>query len=426
MEILRRMSTRLTVLLGLVVLVSIGLLVACGSHYSASSDGLVIVPSRGSAVVQSFSLNLSNGTLAQISSAPMVTGKPTAVILDPAGAFAYVAVVPDSTVTNSVTIGSIAAYSINSDGTLTAGTTVSMNTLEGSDAVNPSALAIDSTGKFLFVADQTTTDSLGAPVAGSISVFAVSGGTVSEAPGSPFTIPQAFGGTDPSAIALAVTPTIFPASTATTAAACALQTPPVNEFLYVADAANDEVWEFAVDGGTGALSPPGVQGSAPGFPTGRIPSGLAIDPCNRFVYVANQNSNTVSGYTICNNQSPTCPDADGSLVSTGNATPAGNGPTAIAVDPFGNFVYVVNTQANSLSGFKITQVGGGLSPLSTPVVATGSSPVSIAIRGDGSWIFVTDNNSSNISQYAITPASGALAALPGITTDNFPYGVAVK
>lgn len=417
------MPTRLTVLLGLVVLVSIGLLVACGSHYSASSDGLVIVPSRGSAVVQSFSLNLSNGSLAQISSAPAIPGKPVAVILDPAGAFAYVAVVPDPGVPDSVS--AIAAYSINSDGTLTAGTTVTMNTL-GSDAINPSALAIDSTGKFLFVADQTTTDSLGEPVAGSISVFAVSGGSVSEAPGSPFTMPQAFGGTDPSAIALAVTPTVFPASTATTAVACALQTPPVQEFLYVADAANDLVWEFAVDGSTGALSPPGVQGSAPGFATGRIPSGIAIDPCNRFVYVANQNSNTVSGYTVCNSVSPTCADSDGGLVPTGNAAAAGNGPTAIAVDPFGNFVYVVNTQANSLSGFKITQVGGGLSPLSTPVVATGSSPVSIAIRGDGNWIFVTDNNSSNISQYAITPASGALAALPGITTDNFPYGVAVK
>ena len=205
-----------------------------------------------------------------------------------------------------------------------------------------------------------------------------------------------------------------------------MQGAPTTEYLYVADGANNQVFDFLVDGSTGALGPPLNEASVPSTATDRTPSGVAIDPCNRFVYVANHDSNNVSGYTICNAVSPTCQNIDGSLVASGTPTPAANGPTVIAVDPFGNFVYVVNTLSNSLSGFQISQVGGKLSPLSTPVVGTGSTPVSIAIRGDGSWIFVSNNNSSSISQYAVTPASGALAALPGITTDTFPYGVAVR
>src|SRR5437016_3539193 len=89
------MSIRFPWLLGVLLLVSIALLMACGSHYSASSDGLVIVPSLGSGVVQSFSFNLSSGHASAINTPPAIPGPPaqgapTSIILDSAGAFAYV------------------------------------------------------------------------------------------------------------------------------------------------------------------------------------------------------------------------------------------------------------------------------------------------------------------------------------------------
>ncbi len=55
------MSKRLAWVLGVVVLVSIGVLVACGSNYNASSDGLLLVGSQGSGLIETFSFNLSNG-----------------------------------------------------------------------------------------------------------------------------------------------------------------------------------------------------------------------------------------------------------------------------------------------------------------------------------------------------------------------------
>jgi len=413
------MSTRWTWLLGLIVLISIGGLVACGSHYKASSDGLVIVPSQGSGVLQAFSFNLSNGHTAQIDTSPGVAGKPTAIVLDPSGAFAYIAILADPGIANSVT--AIGSYKINSNGTLAAtGTAVPMKTLPGAGAVRPAAFAMDSSGKFLFVADEATTDSSGAAVAGSVSVFSLSNGSVTELPNSPFAVPAVLGGTNANVLALEVTKTSFPAQNA----ACSGTTAPTTENLYVADAANNQVFEYAVDPSAGTLTPVSAL-NAPGVATGSVPSAIAVDPCNRFVYVANHDSNNVSGYTICNaTLPPSCQSGDGSLVSTGTPVSAGNGPTALAVDPRGNFVYVVNQLSNNLSGYKISPVTGVLTSFTT--IGTGGNPVSIAIRGDDSWLFVANNQGASISQFSLIPASGILTPVAATTTDNFPWGVAVK
>jgi 6-phosphogluconolactonase (cycloisomerase 2 family) len=158
---------------------------------------------------------------------------------------------------------------------------------------------------------------------------------------------------------------------------------------------------------------------------------VAVDPCNRFVYVANQNSNNVSAYTICNGsttESSTCLAADGSLVQVaGSPYPlsgGANGPGPMLVDPFGNYVFVVDTLSNQLSALKISPVSGALTVSST--AATGTQPTAVAMRSDDSWIFVANFVSNNLSQYAVIPATGALTPQPTITTDNSPWGVAVK
>ena len=163
-----------------------------------------------------------------------------------------------------------------------------------------------------------------------------------------------------------------------------------------------------------------------------MPSGVAVDPCNRFVYVSDQQSNNVSAYTICNGsttQSSNCPASpDGSLVAiTGSPFSLGgsaNGPGPLLVDPFGNYLYVLDTLSNMISPFHISPVSGSLT--AQTVVATGVQPKAMAIRSDDNWLFVTNYQAGTLSQYSITPATGALSPLPAVTTDNFPWGVAVK
>jgi 6-phosphogluconolactonase (cycloisomerase 2 family) len=209
--------------------------------------------------------------------------------------------------------------------------------------------------------------------------------------------------------------------------------PPTSEFLYVADSANNVVWEYGVDTSSGALTNPPNQTSVPNFPAGAVPSGVAVDPCDRFVYVSNMQSNQISAYSICNGlptQSQTaCPTApDGTLIpitgSPFSLSGSANGPGPLLVDPFGNYLYVLDTLSDQISPFHISPVSGSLG--AGTLVSTGSQPKSIAIRADDNWVFVTDFNPPTLSQYSIIPASGALSPLPAVTTDNYPWGVAVK
>jgi hypothetical protein len=456
MEIKPRMSKRFGWLLGVGVLVCIGFLVACGSSYNSNSDGLVVVGSQGSGLLETFSFSLTSGHNAAISNSPgdtanevcVLGGLPTSIIIDPAGAYAYSIInsVPSVCGTSSAT--GIQAFKLNSDGTIaTSGTLVTPISVAPNSQIEPVALAMDSAGNYLFVADATTTDTSGNAVAGAISVFAIgSGATLTEVAGSPFTVappvPPSGNFALPNFSALAVSPTVFPSvgPEGGTAQVCTIagQNPPTSEYLYAADRSNNNaVWEFGINTSTGALSPITVGGQSTSVATGQVPSGIVVDPCDRFVYVTNLQSNSVSAYSICNGtprQSQSCvsttsPQAlpNGSLVPIGSpfSITAGNGPGPIVADPLGNFIYTLDTISNQISTLRIASTTGTLS--STATTSTGGSQsTSIAIRADDNWLFVTNNYSATVSQFSVTPDTGTLSATAPIYTDNLPWGIAVK
>jgi 6-phosphogluconolactonase len=202
-------------------------------------------------------------------------------------------------------------------------------------------------------------------------------------------------------------------------------------YLYAVDSNNYVVWQFLVDMSTGALGAPLPATAPTSFATDAVPAGVAVDPCDRFVYVSGSRNNKINAYAICTAViQGVCPNADGSLVPvTGSpfaVSGSANGLGPIIVDPFGNNVYVLGTASNTVSGFKISPVSGAITALSPADLPTGTQPKSIVIRADGSWMFVTNFLSASVSQYAVTPATGALSAAAPITTDNLPFGVAVK
>lgn len=419
------MSKRLGWLLGVLALAAIGGLMACGSKYSSSSDGLVLVGSQGSNVIQSFSFSLSSGHIAGISNPPATVQQPSAMVLDPAGSYAY-AIVTDPTNTgfqcgNSTVIAGIQSFKVNSGGSLTAGDC----TPDPDPNAHPVALAMDAAGKFLFVAEG---------LGGGVNSYTVSSGSLTLV-SSTYTFVNGTGFQTPNFVALAPTATVFPSIglNGQQNAVCSDvgNTPPPGQYLYVADSVNYVVWEFAVDTNTGALGNPPNTLQVPFFTAGAVPSGVAVDPCDRFVYVANSLGNTVSAYTICDGlstQSQTCPvSQDGSLHAvTGSpfSIGSGSGPGPITVDRFGRFVYAVNTKSNNISPFQISSVSGSLTTLT--VVATGLQPTAIAIRSDDNWVFVSNFGAATLSQYELTPATGLLTPQPAVSTDNYPWGVAVK
>jgi 6-phosphogluconolactonase (cycloisomerase 2 family) len=249
------------------------------------------------------------------------------------------------------------------------------------------------------------------------------------------------GASPPNIVSVAPSPTVFPPTGINGTQNSSCQAPtnvaPTTQFLYAVDNVNNFVWEYSVNTSTGALGNPPKAAKVANFPTDKVPAAVAVDPCARFVYVSDSQTNGISGYTICMsvNASAGCPIADGSLVAiSGSPFPlsgSANGPGAIAVSPLGNSVYVVGTLSNTVSGFTISPVSGSLAALSPPTVATGTGPVSMTIRSDNNWMFVsnfgsTTQGGSTVSQYSITPATGALSVSQAIQTDNYPFGVAVK
>jgi 6-phosphogluconolactonase len=408
------MRTRFTWIVAILALVAVGVLMACSTKYSAANNGLVVVPSQGEAVMDSFSLDLSNGHISEINNVngPPTPGLPTSVILDPAGAFAYVIVYQNAALSNSVT--GIASYQIASDGKLAYIATTPLT--------NPVAIAMDSAGKFLFVANG---------IEGTVSVFTIgSNASLSEVSGSPFALPAELGGNAPSASALAVTPTVYPQAYAV----CSGFTPPTTENLYVTDSVNYVVLNYSVDPSAGTLALAPVSLTLPGVSTGSVPSGVTVDPCDRFAYVANasgSNGNSVSAYTICSAVNvaaqPPCLQADYSLHPAAVLPyPVGDSPGPMAVDAYANYLYVVDTGSNEISSFKISSATGTLSALTPATVAAGLGANSIAIRSDDSWMFVANITAATVSQYAITPSTGALLPQEAFSTDNYPSGVAVK
>jgi len=412
------MSLRFAWLLGLAVLVSIALLVACGTTYNSSSDGLVLVGSQGSALIQTFSFSLNNGHIAEVANSTedtasetcVLPGLPSSMVLDPAGQYLYVILTSTDGCANSQT--GIAGFKVNSDGTTTQVGSVTKDP-------NPVALFMDSAGKFLFVAEG---------VDARVNVYAISSGTVTIASSSPALPPTVL---KPNLVALAATPTVFPGLVeGVQEAVCSLRPAPTTEFLYVVDQANYLVWEFGVNTKTGALGNPGTATTVLSYVTSPVPAGVAVDACDRFVYVSGSQDSNVNAFTICTAVSQACPIADGSLLAVSGSpfsiSGGGNGPGPMVIDPFGNFLYVLDTLSNQVSTFHISPVSGSLTAGNPAVVATGIQPTSIAIRGDDNWLFVANFESATLSQYSITPATGALLPLPATTTDNYPWGVAVK
>jgi len=456
------MWTRFAWMVAILALVSIGFLMACNAKYSSNDNGLVVIPSQGGGplvnnqlngpVMETFSLDLSNGSTTEINNVngPPTPGLPTAVVLDPAGANAYVIVTENPAVPGGSVTG-IAAFPIASDGKLGSATTYALNsasvtvlvggqpTVE-SVPVTPVALRVDSAGKLLFVANNSTSDSSGNPVPGSISVFSVSNGTLSEVTGSPFVLPVNGVNVNPpepctnqvacsSPLALAVTPTVYPPQYAY----CSGIAPPTTENLYVPDSINNILLNYSVSS-SGALTLSEADNQV-GIPTGYMPDGVTVDPCNRFVYVSNglsnaATSNTVSAYTICSTVSPpNCPVADfRALAIKGSpfAVSPGEGPGPLSMDAYGNYLYVVDTVSGLVSQFRVSTATGSLTPLTPPSVSASGGADSIAIRGDDSFVFVANKNPGTLSEYAINLQNGNLTPLPVIQTFNYPAAVAVK
>jgi DNA-binding beta-propeller fold protein YncE len=132
-----------------------------------------------------------------------------------------------------------------------------------------------------------------------------------------------------------------------------------------------------------------------------------------YVYITNNGEGTVSEFSR---------GADGSLLFLREAKAgAVNGPTGIAVDPSSRFLYVANEGDGRIHQFRIKRDTGYLAMIGQGWVDDGSANHSqqIAISPHGDFLYVTNagkgseskNSDGSIAEYAIDGATGALKPL---------------
>ncbi|HMK23462.1 MAG TPA: beta-propeller fold lactonase family protein [Terriglobales bacterium] len=372
------------------------------SDIAAAGTATVTVKSgRGASSFSALTFTISAGGVS-----------PQSVAVDPTGKFAYVASTgcPDSFV------GSVSMYTIDA----TTGVLTSLGSPVAAD-YGPHSLAVDPTGKFVYVANDGDYEA----TAGSVSVFTIdaTSGALSlmETLDAPCAIGP--GSCAPSSVAVhpsgkfvyvaneggfAPTTLSMYAANVTTGAlgfvglataagrAVSVAVHPSGQFAYLVNGFDTpaSVSMYAVNSSTGALMSGGT------IAAGTSPGSIAVDPTGKFAYVTNAGSNDVSMYTI---------NASNGVMTSGGTIAAGAAPSSIAVDPTGKFAYVTNAGSNDVSMYTINAATGALTPVGR--IDAGASPVSVTVDPAGKFAYVANSNSNNVSMYSIDAATGVLTAL---------------
>jgi DNA-binding beta-propeller fold protein YncE len=202
---------------------------------------------------------------------------------------------------------------------------------------------------------------------------------------------------------------------------------PTGKFAYVANAGPrsghdpGNVSGYAINARSGALT------QVPGSPlvAGVIPSGVATDPAGKFVYVTNYGSNNVSAFAI-NARTGALRQVKGSPFKAGFL------PNAVAIDPTGKYAYVADFGYNyyypgDISAYVINTRSGALTKVQGSPFKADYRPDSLAIDPSGKFAYVVNYGSLNVSAYAINANTGALTQLPGspFGAGLDPFGVAI-
>jgi 6-phosphogluconolactonase len=392
---------------GMVVMLAVLLVVeltgcANSNNGTTTSHGFMWVATQGDQKLTSYTISLSNGTVTQVAAGVATGINPTAMAITPDAKTLFLADVDDNCASSGTPVycDRVRSFAVNSDGSLgTAGSPVQITTTSSTVPLGMAlGLAVDPTGTLLFVTHQGNSGVLGqaGSVGGTISVFSISGTTLN--PGQVFS----------SALSGEVTGNGPVAAVAS----------PSGSYLYVADQFTGNVAAYNYDT-SGALTP------ISGYSAGSNPSGLAFSRCagvaaattvcqtgadGNILFVANSGSNNVSAFAACIQANSTCPSPSGTLTQVaGSPFPAGTGPISIIVDPVADFVYALDRSSFQVSQYGFSPATGALSPLSPSSASTGASPLSGAITREGNWFFVANNGASSLSAYSVS-STGKLNA----------------
>jgi 6-phosphogluconolactonase len=193
-----------------------------------------------------------------------------------------------------------------------------------------------------------------------------------------------------------------------------------NRFVFVPHLGTDQIFQFLFDAHTGRLmsnTPPLVQLKA-----GSGPRHLVLSPDNRFVYVLNELTATVTTLAL-DSQTGLLRELDSvsTLPPDSKLRPGAPRPTPgrdvssdiwasdLHLTPDSRFLYAAERTSSTIGALAVDRVSRRLTYLGS--TATEKQPRGFAIDPTGRYMVVSGEKSDTISSYAIDASSGALELL---------------
>jgi 6-phosphogluconolactonase len=291
------------------------------------------------------------------------TSNPSFLAVDPSGRFLYAA--------NENNSGNVTAFSIDP-----ATSQLKLLNTVSSKGSGPCHVAVDKTGKWLFVANYTNGIAAAYPIH--------SDGSLGEASATFQHAGKPVNRNGPHAHMAAISPD--------------------NQFVWVVDLGLDEVLSYRIDPAKGGMTP-----SDPPFvkiATGSGPRHLVFSADARFAYLVSEMAATVTvlGYDA----------AHGAMqeVQTISALPADySGPTKsgaeIALHPSGKFLYASIRGADVVAIFQVDAATGKLTAAGS-VPSGGKTPRNFVIDPTGNYLLTAHQDSNKIVEFKIDRQTGGL------------------
>jgi 6-phosphogluconolactonase len=324
---------------------------------------------HGSKGIYAYRFDSSTGKMTSLGLAAETT-EPSFLAVDSSGRFLYA--VNETETYNGQPTGAVSAFAIQPD----TGKLSLLNQVS-SRGTDPAHITLDRTGKYALVANYTS---------GSVAVFALlKDGRLGEVTsfvqhkGSSIN-PERQKGPHAHAIALA----------------------PDNRFAVVADLGLDQLLVYSFDAVKGTL---GTQLQVVKASPGAGPRHLVFSTDGRFLYMLNEMQSSVAAYSY--------DAASGALheLQTISSLPKGfsseNTAAEIEIDPSGKFVFASNRGDDSIAVFAIDSYTGMLTHVETDS-SGGKTPRNFAIDPTGSWLLAANQDSDNIVVFGIDQKTGRL------------------
>jgi 6-phosphogluconolactonase (cycloisomerase 2 family) len=416
----------------LAVTLAVGLGVsACSRDYTVGY--LYVTTSKSNpGLINAYSIDYQLGKLEALADSPIPSGgvNPYALVVSTdtnyttnGAQFVYV-------INHDAPSSNVVEFAIGTDGKLYPENTyqVVQNTANTIIGTNPTAIAMDPSDTFLYITFTYQNGySLSSPGPGGVAVFPINkdgslgnplvNTTVGTTAANP--LPYFPVGNNPVGVAVSspfcqagTVPSGYAACTTSGGAAGYITLPNV----YVIDQdsvsgtatgvvlAFQEGYNLASKMPTGYLTK--VSGTTlTGFFAGSAPAAITADPNGKFLYVTDQATNQIYGYTVL---------ASGALSAMSTPFATGLLPQGLTVDPRGDYLYVANYAGQSVTGYSINSSNGTLTAFSQSTTATGNGPNCVTIDPAlGTYLYTSNNLSGSVSGMQLNPATGALTLIQG-------------